>query len=765
MQSAITTGPIRKIAMLGNHMPRRCGIATFTTHLIDAIAAEAPEVDSFVLAMNDAGKRHAYPARVRFEIAESDPAAYRRAADFLNVNMVDVVSVQHEYGIFGGKAGSHVISLLAELRMPIVTTLHTILADPNPLQRAAMDELTQISARVVVMSNKGAELLRQVHGVPAAKIDCIPHGIPVVPPHGSSKDRLGVESKSVILTFGLLSPDKGIEYVIDALPAVLARAPDTIYIVLGATHPHVKERHGEAYRLALEARARLLGVDSIIIFHDRFVGEDELAEFLSAADIYITPYLKAEQITSGTLAYAVGAGKAVISTPYWYAQELLADGRGVLVPARSSEAIATEVLALLEDDAKRAALSERASAHGRDMVWPAVARRYLESFTRARAEHADRRRTVFQTKTLARRPAALPETILTHVRAMTDDTGMLQHATFCIPRYDDGYCLDDNARALLLMVLIEDAGTDDANVVRALATRYLAFVSHAFNTKLGRFRNFMSYARRWTEESGSDDSHGRAIWALGTVVGRSADPARQSLAGHLFHAGLPAVAGLTSPRAWAFALLGIDEYMRAFRGDSSVESLRKALAQKLLDIHRRTSTPDWPWFEDIVTYENARMCQALLATGSWMADAGMIAVGIRSLEWLASVQRSSDGYFAPIGSNGFYRRGGERAAFDQQPVEACSAVSAYLEAHRVTGDPVWAKHARRAFAWFLGQNQQQLALYDPTTGGCRDGLHPDRANENQGAESTLSYLIALVESRAADRAAATVAPAERGSAQ
>ena len=329
-----------------------------------------------------------------------------------------------------------------------------------------------------------------------------------------------------------------------------------------------------------EARARLLGGDSIIIFHDRFVGEDELAEFLSAADIYITPYLKAEQITSGTLAYAVGAGKAVISTPYWYAQELLADGRGVLVPARSSEAIATEVLALLEDDAKRAALSERASAHGRDMVWPAVARRYLESFTRARAEHADRRRTVFQTKTLARRPAALPETILTHVRAMTDDTGMLQHATFCIPRYDDGYCLDDNARALLLMVLIEDAGTDDANVVRALATRYLAFVSHAFNTKLGRFRNFMSYARRWTEESGSDDSHGRAIWALGTVVGRSADPARQSLAGHLFHAGLPAVAGLTSPRAWAFALLGIDEYMRAFRGDSSVDSLRKALAQK-----------------------------------------------------------------------------------------------------------------------------------------------------------------------------------------
>ena len=380
----ITTGVIRRIAMLGNHMPRQCGIATFTTDLSDAIAAEFSELDCFVVAMNDAGKRPAYPTRVRFEVAENDVASYRRAADFLNVNTVDVLCVQHEYGIFGGKAGSHVLDLLRGLRMPIVTTLHTILGNPNPLQRRAMDELTRLSERLVVMSAHGAALLRKVHGVPEHKIDLIPHGIPSVPFTNGSKDRLGVESKWVILTFGLLSPDKGIEHVIDALPTILARYPDTVYIVLGVTHPHVKERYGESYRLMLENRAQRLGVDSNMIFHNRFVSREELAEFLSAADLYITPYLQPDQITSGTLAYAVGSGKAVISTPYLYAREILAEGRGILVPWRDPQAIARRVIDLLDDDAKRLALRERAAAYGHGMMWPAVARRYMQSFERAR---------------------------------------------------------------------------------------------------------------------------------------------------------------------------------------------------------------------------------------------------------------------------------------------------------------------------------------------------------------------------------------------
>jgi glycosyltransferase involved in cell wall biosynthesis len=738
---------IRRIALLGNHLPRQCGIATFTTDLSDAIASVGPDLDCFVLAMNDGRHQHAYPSRVRFELTDNDLGAYRRAADFLNVNAVDVISVQHEYGIFGGKAGSHVLTMLRELRMPIVTTLHTILATPNLHQRRVMDEITALSDRLVVMTAGGADLLREVHGVADEKIDVIPHGIPSVPFSGS-KNRLGVEGRPLILTFGLLSPDKGIEHVIDALPTILAHYPDAVYIVLGATHPHIIERHGETYRLMLEDRAKRLGVDGNVIFHNRFVSQSELSEFLAAADIYITPYLNPEQITSGTLAYALGAGKAVISTPYAYARELLADGRGILVPWRDASAIASEIVGLLDDPEKRLGLRQRAAEHGRAMLWPAVAHSYLRTFERARSEHELRRHTAFRARTLATRPADLPQVNLDHVGIMTDHTGMLQHATFNVPRYDEGYCLDDNARALLLMTLVEDAGSDDPTVVHALASRYLAFVSHAFNRPLGRFRNFMSYSRAWCEEQGSEDSHGRALWALGTVVGRSNDPGRYSLAGALFHDALPAVSRFSSPRAWAYALLGIEQYLRAFEGDRNVQAEGRAIAERLLGLFRRTDQPDWPWFENRVTYCNARLPQALIATGSWTGDAAMTATGIRSLEWLTTIQRTEDGYFAPVGTDGFFERGMTAAVFDQQPVEACATVSACMLAFRTTGDHRWVDHARRAFTWFLGQNQLQQALYDPFSGGCRDALHVDRINENEGAESTLSFLLALMDMRA-----------------
>ena len=738
---------IRRVALLGNHLPRQCGIATFTTDLADAIASAGPDLDCFVLAMNDGRHQHAYPGRVRFELTDNDVAAYTRAADFLNVNAVDVISVQHEYGIFGGKAGSHLLTMLRELRMPIVTTLHTILATPNLHQRRVMDELTALSDRLVVMTAGGADLLREVHGVADEKIDVIPHGIPNVPFAGS-KNRLGVEGRPLILTFGLLSPDKGVEHVIDALPAILSHYPDAVYIVLGATHPHIIERQGETYRLMLEDRAKRLGVDGNVIFHNRFVSQSELSEILAAADIYITPYLNMEQITSGTLAYALGAGKAVISTPYAYARELLADGRGILVPPKDAPAIAAEIVGLLDDPERRLELRRRAAAHGRAMLWPAVAHSYLRTFERARSEHETRRRTAFRATTLAARPADLPQVNLDHVEIMTDDCGILQHATFNVPRYDQGYCVDDNARALMLATLLEAEGLDNPKRVRTLASRYLAFVSHAFNRPLGRFRNFMSHSRIWQEEQGSEDSHGRALWALGTVVGCSADPGRHSLAGELFHAALPAVDTFSSPRAWAFALLGIEQYLRAFDGDRNVQTAGRAIAARLLGLFRRTNHPDWPWYENQVTYCNARLPQALIATGSWTGDAAMTATGISSLEWLMTVQRTPDGYFAPIGTNGFFERGMTAAVFDQQPVDACATVSACMHAFRNTGDHRWAEHARRAFTWFLGQNQLQQALYNPLSGGCRDALHADRMNDNEGAESTLSFHLALMDMRA-----------------
>ncbi|HXT68377.1 MAG TPA: glycosyltransferase family 4 protein [Vicinamibacterales bacterium] len=739
---------LKRFAVLGNHLPRHCGIATFTTHLTDALVGQLPGADAFVIAMNDVGHQHAYPGRVRFEIGEGDLSSYRRAADFLNVNQVDVLSVQHEYGIFGGKAGVHLLEILTHLRMPIVTTLHTVLSEPNAAQRLVLDELAKLSERLVVMSESGAELLRTVHNIPDDQIDLIPHGIPVVPETGDSKRRLGVEGKTVIMTFGLLSPDKGIEYVVEALPAILAVNPDTVYIVLGATHPHVVAREGEAYRLMLEARARQLGVDGNMIFHNRFVSQEELTEFLSAADIYITPYLNPEQITSGTLAYAIGAGKAVISTPYIYAREILADGRGLLVPWKDSDAIASTVIGVMGDTDRTQAMCRQARAYGRTMTWPAVARRYVESFSRALTSETSRRRSSFRSQTLASRPAGWPEIDLRHVRAMTDDTGILQHAVFNVPRYDDGYCLDDNARALLLMTLIEEAGSHDPLVVRALAARYLAFVNYAFDRSTGRFRNFLSYGRQWLEAAGSEDSHGRALWALGAVVGRASDPGRYSLASELFHAARPAITAFTSPRAWAYSLLGIDQYLRAFEGDSAVESLRAEMSNRLLALFERSSRKEWPWFEDSVTYCNARMSQALIVSGSRMNQADMVEAGVHSLEWLVSVQLSSDREFAPIGSNGFFPRGGSAAVFDQQPVEACTIVSACLDASRASHDAGWMAHAARAFDWFLGRNDLQQWLYDPSTGGCRDGLHADRTNRNQGAESTLSFLLALCEMRA-----------------
>jgi glycosyltransferase involved in cell wall biosynthesis len=747
MTSTSPPGPIQRIAFIGTHLPRHCGIATFTADLSRAVAAASPAAECLVVAVSDPGKVYTYPDSVRFQIEEGELAAYRRAAQFINVNSADVVCLQHEYGIFGGKAGSHVLTLLSELRMPVVTTLHTILTAPSPEQKRIMDEVIARSERLVVMSAHGAETLAEVHGVTPDVVDIVPHGIPLATPGSRGKQRLGLEGRHVVLTFGLLSPDKGIEYVIDALPAILARHPSTVFVVVGATHPHVKERHGEAYRLSLAARARRLGVEASVVFHDRFVSDDELAEFLGAADIYVTPYLNLEQSTSGTLTRAVAAGRAVISTPYFHARELLGGECGVLVPVRDAAAIASAVDGLLGDEARRVRLGNAAAARGLRMAWPVVADLYLKSFSTARLGERRARSTWSSSPT-----PELPELNLDHLRALTDDTGILQHARFAVPRYAEGYCLDDNARALMLMALADDSERLEPRLSRMLAARYLAFVAHAFDGSRLRFRNFMSFSRQFSEDFGSDDSHGHAVWALGTAVGRASQPWRTSLAGELFQAALPALVGFRSPRAWAYGLLGIDEYLHAFAGDNGVEAVRRELVDRLVELYRKSSTPDWPWFESSLTYSNPRLSQALLVSGSAMGSSEVAQIGLDSLTWLAELQTSAAHCFAPIGSNGFYVRGGTKADFDQQPVEAAAMVSASLAALRVSRKPIWAEHACRAFDWFLGRNHLDEAVYDSTTGGCRDGLHADRANENQGAESTLSFLLALVEMRSSDYA-------------
>jgi glycosyltransferase involved in cell wall biosynthesis len=743
--------PIHRIAFVGNYMPRQCGIATFTTDLCEAIAAEQSETSCIAVPVNDVEGGYAYPSRVRFELTEKDIDSYRRAADFLNINNVDLTCLQFEYGIFGGRAGSHILTLLRELRMPIVTTLHTILREPDAHQRRVLEEVAGLSDRLVVMSKRGAEFLDKVYRVPPDKIDLIPHGIPDLPfvDPGFHKDLFGVEGKLVLLSFGLLSPNKGIENVIAALPAVVARYPNVVYIILGATHPNVKRRDGETYRLSLQWLAQEKGVEGQVIFYNRFVTLEELVEFIGAADIYITPYLNPAQIVSGTLAYTLGAGKAVISTPYWYAEEMLADERGALVPFRDPAALAEQVIALLDNEAKRHAMRKRAYLFGREMIWPRIARQYMASFERARAERRHFTPAGPAVKPLDKRPAELPPIKLDHLRRMTDGTGMLQHALFAVPNYREGYTTDDNARALMVSALLEELGNPEAF---DLASRYLAFVWYAFNLETKRFRNFMDYHRQWLEERGSDDSHGRTLWALGTLLGRSNMPALQSMAGRLFEQALPAIVDTTSPRAWAFALIGIHEYLRRFDGDRRASQVREQLAGRLLALYQRHSSDDWRWYEESLTYCNAALPHALLMCGQWIPNHAMTDAGLESLGWLCDLQRadSNGGHFVPIGSNGFYHRGGERARFDQQPVEAQAIVSACLEAQRITGDKLWQKEARRAFDWFLGRNDLNLPIYDPTTGGCRDGLHPDRPNENQGAESSLAFLQAALELRLAE---------------
>ena len=759
MECGPAGSPVKRISFIGNYLPRQCGIATFTTDLCEAVASAYPGATCIALPVNDAEAGYDYPSRVRFELAEKDIESYRRAADFLNINNVDLVCLQFEYGIFGGKAGSHILTLLRELRMPIVTTLHTILNEPDPDQRRVLQEVAALSARLVVMSERGSDFLRTVYHVPPEKIDLIPHGIPDVPfvDPSFNKDLFGVEGKTVLLSFGLLSANKGIETVISALPAVVARYPDVVYIVVGATHPHVIKNEGETYRLSLQWLAQERGVEGHVIFYNRFVSLEELVEFISVADIYITPYLNVQQITSGTLAYTVGAGKAVISTPYWYAEELLAEGRGSLVPFRDPAALAEQVIYLLDNEAERHAMRKRAYMFGRAMIWPEVARRYMESFQRARADRRHFAPAGLAAKSLDRHSGDLPPLKLDHLRHMTDETGMLQHAIFTVPNYGEGYCSDDNARALIVSALIEALGIKEPF---GLASRYLAFLWYAFNTGTRRFRNFMDYRRQWQEDSGSDDSHGRALWALGMVLGNANTRALQNMAGWLFEQALPAIRDTTSPRAWAFALIGVHEYLRRFAGDRRADRVREDLAGRLLSLYQGHRSDDWLWFEDGLSYCNAALPHALLTCGRSMANAAMAEAGLESLRWLTDLQRSDPGggHFVPIGSHGFYQRGGERARFDQQPVEAQAMVSACLEAYRVTGDKRWNKEARRAFDWFIGRNDLSLPIYDPTTGGCRDGLHPDRPNENQGAESTLAFLQALLELRLAENTLLSLEP-------
>ncbi|MBI5323403.1 glycosyltransferase family 4 protein [Bradyrhizobium sp.] len=737
--------PIGRIALIGNSLPRRCGIATFTTDLQSALSNSPTSPVTSIVAMTDRGQAYDYPGAVALQIEDDVIESYVRAAAFLNAGRFDVACLQHEFGIFGGEAGSHILELLSRLTMPVVTTLHTVLAKPTAAQHAVMDRIVEMSAKIIVMANKGRELLRSVYRVPDEKIEVIAHGIPDFPfvEPDAAKARLGFDGRSVILTFGLLSPSKGIEVMIDAMPAILKQRPDAVYVVLGATHPNLVRDQGEAYRASLIARVRDLGVEDHVVFLDRFVDQATLLEFISMCDVYVTPYLNEAQMTSGTLAYSFGLGKPVVSTPYWHARELLADGRGTLVSFGDAPETANAIAQLLTDKPRRQVMRERAYATSRPMTWQRTAERYMAAFANARQGHW--LKVIARSAPAPAQTAAAPAMQTDHFLSMCDDTGLLQHAVHSVPDRLHGYCVDDNARALLLACALNAPG--EQPLAELLTARFAAFVQHAWNPDTGRFRNFMGYDRTWLEQQGSEDSHGRTLWALGQCVRRDASGSRRRWAAALFDAALPITKSFRSPRASAFTLLGLDAYCAEIPDDRRARDMRRILADRLMLCLESVETPDWIWFEEGLAYDNARLPEALIVTGMATRNRGYIDAGLRSLRWLMIQQTSPMGHFRPVGTAGFGESRQPPCAFDQQPVEATATIAACLKALRAEEDAGWKSEATRAFSWFLGSNDLSVALVDSGTGSCRDGLHPDRANENRGGESAVCYLLGLAEIR------------------
>ncbi len=738
---------IKSVAVIGNYLPRRCGIATFTTDLVEGLSAQAPDVNIWAAAMNDRPEGYPYPDKVRFEIRHKKLSDYGMASQFLNISQTDIVCVQHEYGLFGGPAGSHLLKLLGELRMPVVTTLHTVLKDPAPDYRDVMRKLSELSDKLVVMSHGASVFLKDIYAVPAHKIAFIHHGIvdtPFIDP-SFNKDKFDVEGKKVLLTFGLLSPNKGIENVLAALPAIIEKHPDVVYIILGATHPHILKSHGDAYRIMLHQLVHKLDLNAHVIFQNRFVEQKELWEFLGIADIYVTPYLNEAQITSGTLAYAMGAGKAIVSTPYWYATEMLAENRGRLVPFNDPKAVAAQIIDLLDNDIARHAMRKRAYMFSRDAIWEEVSKQYLQLFREVQLNRGTnpRPRHAYVTHIKAITAFELPEIKLDHLKTLTDDTGILQHAKHTIPDRSHGYCTDDNARALLAAVIGLKYLSANGWGLDHLSGHYLGFLLYAFDEKTGRFRNFMTYSRQWMESVGSEDSHGRALWCLGKAVALLDNSGHLAMSTTLFKNALNAVEDFASPRAIAFALVGMNAYLEKFSGDSDVRRIREVLADRLFTQFKLNATDDWPWLENTLSYANGKLPHALLLSGRRLQRNDMIDTGLRSLKWLLTIQ-TEDHHFAPIGNHGWYKKNNIRARFDQQPIEANAMVEACVEAFNITRDKFWFDQAVMCFNWFLGHNDLNMPLYDPRTGGCRDGLMADGINQNEGAESSLAWLLSLM---------------------
>jgi glycosyltransferase involved in cell wall biosynthesis len=711
-----------KVALIGTYPPRQCGIATFTADLVEQAGIHHPEIEISIHALEHGRETRDYPDGAVALNADS-PEAYRAAAKAINASGADAVWVQHEYGIFGGPDGEMVCDFVDRIAAPLVLTLHTVLSEPSQNQRKILEHLLARARKVMVMSRHSRDLLVQCYSAPREMIEVIEHGAPdrAFGRTASAKAEQGMGDRSVLMTFGLLGPGKGLEHVIDALPTILAKHPTLLYRIVGATHPVLVARDGESYREMLMERARALGVDHAIAWENRFLDTAELLDRLDACDIFVTPYPNLQQSTSGTLSYAVALGKAVVATPYIHAKELLAGDVGVLVQPNSADALAEAIGGLLDDPAKLAAMQRRAWERGRQTIWP----RFADA-TAALVRSAVPSPKVRASLSVVPNPMG--------VFAMSDATGMLQHAIGTIPDRRHGYCLDDNVRALMWINVAEGIETGERI---ARAAHYASFIQHAWNPDHAAFRNFMAFDRTWCEECGSEDSNGRTLWALGQTLETSRDPDLRAWARRWYDTALPSLSRFRSPRTVAFLMLGAAARLRRERAhEPSIRTLREG-ASYLCSLLDKAADEDWCWFESRLGYDNARLPHALIEAGEVLGEDRWRAVGFTTARWLAELQTSTDGHFRPIGSEAL-GRDREVLPFDQQPLEAQAAIECALAAHRAAPEPFWKTHAEAAWRWFFGANDRGVVLADLTTGRCRDGVNPRGRNENCGAESILA---------------------------
>jgi len=735
-----------KIGVIGNYLPRRCGIATFTTDLSKAIANELHGENRLInIAMNDREEGYDYPSEVKLTIQEDNREEYIKVARYLNENEYRAVIVQHEYGIYGGADGEYIIELMKRLEMPVLTNLHTVLENPSFGQRKVMNALAKYSEKLLVMSKKAFDILTRVYEIPSEMVVFVPHGIldTTYEEQGLYNDAIDLEGKEIILTFGLLGPGKGLEVMIEAMPAIVKKNPNAVYLILGKTHPHILEKRGDLYREKLKEQIKSLNLEKNVIFHNKFVDSDILVKYIKTSTIYSIPYLNREQITSGTLAYAIGSGAAVVSTPFWHAEELLAEGRGVLVPFRDSESLAREINMLLTDSEKRQNMRKKAYDYARSMIWSEVAKSHLKIIEECKGEkkilEKNKREDVGGSRKILYK---LPEINLSHLKILTDDTGILQHAKYTIPDLTHGYCVDDNARALIATSMYYNLKGDKD--IYPFIQKYLAFLNYSFDEKTKRFANFMSYDRRWQENIGSEDSHGRALWALGVTYKNIKDESIRAIVMELFISALSVVADFSSPRSWAFTVLGLSAYLEVNPEDTEKREVKRNLAEKIHSLYKNTATSDWHWCEETATYSNGILPHALILAGEYIGDKEMYNIGIQSLKWLLKIQTAPEGHLSVIGNEGWFTRDKEKAAFGQQPVEAMCLLNACLHVYRSTRDRWWLNEGNKCMAWFFGENDLNTPVYNYEDGGCGDGLDSHGVSKNQGAESTLAGLISLI---------------------